>query len=119
MLKTLKHLFLVVCILWQSSWVSSHELALTESNESISHMAEMHWVFEAHHHDHDGQVHQDVSTQSIEHLTVDDSVNSFSAVCSEHSFLPKLHIKHSWVMEIKSDINSQTYPPLGKPPRFS
>jgi len=69
MVRRLAFLLLTLCMCWQSLAYAGARVLVADAEEKEH--AALHFEGEAHHHDDDGDVHQDESPQSVEHAMED------------------------------------------------
>lgn len=118
MCRRLTTLLLMLCLTWQGLAFAGSEVVLADGDE-LTH-ATLHWMGEAHHHDHHGpeEFHQDDSQASAEHLMDDACCNPPALVQLLQLPLPQLQ------PDMPAGISALAAPPpflggLERPPRLT
>jgi len=110
--------FLLVCIAWQALTLAGQMKLPMQSSEELGHIAAMHWSEKLHHHEEGGQLHQDASQQSVDHLAQDDLID-LSTLCPEFTTSLDAHFLTHEPPYLRGAPSSFAPEPLHKPPKLA
>ncbi len=110
-------LLLILCLCWQSLAQAGSAVALAEAAERDH--AAMHFHGEAHHHDEhgSGDIHQDESPTSLQHL-LDDACTNAPALVASTSVAVVSPARDALTVMVAASVPSPFVDGLERPPRL-